>query len=483
MSRFTLILLLFASNAGADLTSQLNDVSGSSQFGIEQLALPRPTSEVNAIELQDSQYINSKTPSYQPGAKGQNSSVILKLDDRFDFKSGLGANLKITNEYSADENWNYLDVLDAHADMKIGDNSRISAGRKLYTWSDFDTEWDLGIFQPRYTENGLRPKQAGFTGAFYDVQNDHLAFTAAAMPVFIPDLGPHFSVQNDELVSKNPWFYTPPAHFELTDTNPPTLGNIHYTVADHDALQYASHPGAASKVEFHQGGYSSRVAYAYKPINQYVVSFPSNHAMVVPSSGGDYMMISVTPRVVYERVTSVDQKLESGAWTFSGGAAYDSPVKDSGVDSSTSQQLSDAWIVSGSISRRLEDAGPTASSVEVGFLKVNGGDADASGRFAGDGSIFGRRFQYYEAYLLSLKEEFRTGLRFPLDTQARLIYDRMQGGGVVSLSSGMNLSRSFRADLELDFLGLLTSNAPINDGFLSYFRANDRVGLGMSYVF
>lgn len=35
----------------------------------------------------------------------------------------------------------------------------------------------------------------------------------------------------------------------------------------------------------------------------------------------------------------------------------------------------------------------------------------------------------------------------------------------------------------LDFLGLMAGSSPVNEGFFSRFRSNDRVGLGMSYVF
>ncbi|NJL25261.1 MAG: hypothetical protein HC902_08835 [Calothrix sp. SM1_5_4] len=56
-------------------------------------------------------------------------------------------------------------------------------------------------------------------------------------------------------------------------------------------------------------------------------------------------------------------------------------------------------------------------------------------------------------------------------------------GGVVSLAAGMNFTRELRADFELDILGLLEKSAQVKDGFFSAFRANDRVALGVSYVF
>ena len=63
------------------------------------------------------------------------------------------------------------------------------------------------------------------------------------------------------------------------------------------------------------------------------------------------------------------------------------------------------------------------------------------------------------------------------------LYDRKQNGGLFRLSSGLNFSRELRVALEMDFIGLLSTDAEVEGGFLSTYRANDRVGLGMSYVF
>ena len=57
-------------------------------------------------------------------------------------------------------------------------------------------------------------------------------------------------------------------------------------------------------------------------------------------------------------------------------------------------------------------------------------------------------------------------------------YDLVIRGGTIGSATG-----SFRADLEVDFLGLFGGPAEIDDGFLALYRANDRVGLGLSYVY
>jgi hypothetical protein len=54
---------------------------------------------------------------------------------------------------------------------------------------------------------------------------------------------------------------------------------------------------------------------------------------------------------------------------------------------------------------------------------------------------------------------------------------------MVAFNTGLLLTQKLRAEFEADVIGLLTSDAPIKDGFFDEYRANDRVSLGMSYVF
>jgi hypothetical protein len=116
-------------------------------------------------------------------------------------------------------------------------------------------------------------------------------------------------------------------------------------------------------------------------------------------------------------------------------------------------------------------------------LKVHGGDANDSGALAGPKTLFERRFQFYEAYLFGVREKFNLGWRYPIETEARVVYDRMQGGGLVAVNVGARILNNLRAQVEADLIGLLISNAAINDGFIDEYRANDRFGLGVSYAF
>jgi hypothetical protein len=85
--------------------------------------------------------------------------------------------------------------------------------------------------------------------------------------------------------------------------------------------------------------------------------------------------------------------------------------------------------------------------------------------------------------MVELVKPWRGLWRRPLTTGLRALYDRRQNGGVFSFESGMELGEGWSADLQIDFLGLFAGRAEVTDGLLSTYRANDRVALGMSYVF
>ncbi len=443
--------------------------------------LPRETSPANPsllkgfLKLETDEYINAGETYFRSGAQGSNVSTTLALANDLRLSPTGTARLALSDQYSVSERWNYLNVNEAYVTYHQGD-AHLSAGRKLDNWAEWEKTWKQGVFEPRYTQNRMHPEMAGLTGVFFSNHNGPWAVTVGALPINIPEFGPHFSVQDDKFVSPNPWFQAPASEFRYQNVNT----ELHYSLQQPRLSDIVEKAGAIAKSEYHSGAWLGRVTYAYKPAPQLAIGFPSDGLYQLP----DYPKITIHPRVIYDRVANADVVYERGRVSASASLGYDNPEDDKGPAAWTSQVVSPAWIYSGHVALQLEDSGPHAARVEAGFLKVLGGYARDSGGLADDRSKFDRRFQYYEAYLVGYQREFRLGLASPFGTQVRVIYDRMQRGGVFNLNLGYPLSKSWRADFGLDLLGLLDDGqAPIRDGFLSVFRANDRVGLGVSYVF
>src|SRR5690606_38912628 len=97
-------------------------------------------------------------------------------------------------------------------------SSNIWIGRHRHNWSSADEFWSIGTWQPRFRWNYLEPEQNGFTGFFYsnnlsDQTSLHL-FTSA---LFVPDLAANYREEDGRILSKSPWFKTPPPVVDFFD--------------------------------------------------------------------------------------------------------------------------------------------------------------------------------------------------------------------------------------------------------------------------
>ena len=94
--------------------------------------------------------------------------------------------------------------------MPLSDNSNISLGRKKYDWTELDRVWSLGLWQPRYAIDALRPEDQGLTGLFYDYKTENFQFLAFASGLFIPTMGPEVREEDGAIKADNRW-YRPPS--------------------------------------------------------------------------------------------------------------------------------------------------------------------------------------------------------------------------------------------------------------------------------
>ncbi len=434
--------------------------------------------ETSSLGFHSSQYVSSGESSFSRNANSNNSSFVF-ADERSDkIRGPFTTHLNIKDEFSPSEDWNYFDVYEAYAKVTLPENSSVSLGRKRMRWNEWEENWGVGIIEPRYVEDKMHPQFAGLTGLFAETKGKSTSGTIALLPVYVPDFGPHFYVRDDVFYSANPWFIAPsPAY--VFNGQP---GDIHYMVNQPDTGKIISHPGIAAKVETTPTkSYLTRVSYAYKPIEQLFIGFPSNRVVVADDE--TFMQVEITPFVNYQRVLSNDHIYKYKMWTFSAGWMHEDLLLDTPPSNWTYQTGGEAWVFHTGASVFLEPEGPTATRLEFNYLNVNGGDERDQGRFAGDKSLFERRYQYLNAVSLSLKKSFRRGFKRPIDTNSKVIYDQAQNGGCVSLSVSQSFARNWRAGAQVDVLGVFGENARVRDGFLSNYRANDRVGVEMDYVF
>lgn len=441
---------------------------------LSAISAARTAADTTALRLHNSQYVSSGTAFYREDAAANNASFSVHVQRDKRWRKSLGAKFNVKNEYSASENWNYINVYQAHGHVRIPGGISAQAGRKIETWSSGEDEWRLGSFQPRYMQNKLRPETAGLTGLFVSSAAGSFVWTAGVLPVHVPELGAHFWVRDHKFTSRNPWFDPPAPSYKFRgETN-----DIHYSVDKPPVTEIMANPGAVAKVERSFASFGTRLSAAYKPVPQLLLGFPSLNRVVIGSTN-DYLDVAVTPEVIYHWVAGSDVWFRAGGWQFAGTVMHDRPVGNQLRDGWTSQTFDPAWIGTLSAARAVLDG---EAKVKLGFIKIEGGRGRDRGEFAGERSLFEGRFQYDEAYLAAVAVPVRRLLPRLLQTEARVVYDRVQNGGYVTLAAGYDINRDWRLDAEADVLGLL-GDGEGEDGFFSTYRANDRMGMGMTYVF
>ncbi len=115
--------------------------------------------------------------------------------------------------YSHRENYHYIRPYQLALKIPVLDGQWV-IGRHLVEWDWADSLWNRGLWQPFYREDALRAKQGGLIGIFREFSYRDVKFTLFGSPVFVPESGPAFRVENGQLKSNNPWF-TPPPNEEI----------------------------------------------------------------------------------------------------------------------------------------------------------------------------------------------------------------------------------------------------------------------------
>ncbi len=179
------------------------------------------------------------------------------LSNRFLFQ------IKMDYTYNWTEDYHYFRPYELNVQFERPEGIWIF-GRKKEKWDWADSFWNRGLWQPSYTDDALRPKWAGLTGIFrhFNYENGQIGLFGSF--VFIPDFTPPFENKKGELVSKNPWFISPPSG-KIGSTNIVPI----YKTQDPPLTDFLklSFSGRAS----YKGTY---IAYAYKPMNKIKLKSP-----------------------------------------------------------------------------------------------------------------------------------------------------------------------------------------------------------------
>jgi len=356
---------------------------------------------------------------------------------------------------------------------KASPNFRVTFGRKLEEWSKLDSEWGLGIWQPRFRWDYLRPQSVGLTGLHTGFRVKNVQTALMVSPLFIPDRGAPLDFAGGRIHSMSPWTLNPPylANVFGRETEIRYSAEIPKT---QDVIQQWNVSGKV-RIGASDGVWVSS-AYAYKPMNQLLMSYKG---LLRNLPNDSYVEATLYPRVAYHHLASTDVGFSSSRWetwiSMLADMPNDTPVTGNLI---TSQVVSDAYVLSPSMSywfsgRKTKNGGEMTFS----YIKKFGKNPADVGEHEDGSSQFDSRYPFEDALVLSVKSPQISKITADL----KILFDAKNPGTIISTLVQYEPAKSWSLYLASDVLTSWTEEG--HNDFIQHYRANDRFMGGVTYVF
>jgi hypothetical protein len=361
-------------------------------------------------------------------------------------------------------------------------DTQVSVGRKIEFWSQADQDWRLGLWQPLYETDPLRPETQGLTGFFFKQKlGKDFELVAFASPIYIPSTGPEVQERDGGLISDGRWYRSPSSSFTLFGKST----RIAYALDIPEIEKLVNNQGWGMRLSSNSGGdgFWASLNYGYKPINDLVLQYKKN--LFLPEDDPQAGEVTIVPAVAYHQLYGGDfgYRFENGM-----------------VSASVLQDLPDAkgteapYLIQNpekmtAVALHSDFGLKTFISVEpiklsLNYLRITGGGIqDYDVNRTKQTPIFERRFDFVHA--ASVRGDM-TNQIFSRKLISGLKYTREfeQKGGIFNAELNYFPQTRLALIMGADFLGVDdASNDNKDSRFLNQFRANDRYYGGMSYVF
>jgi hypothetical protein len=448
------------------------------QQGTSILQVPVPADQTNKIQFygqlrfEDMQYMTT-LPEAPNLSQSQFLSAQISLvqesswiENAVDFGAGTFFS----------RNQSHIAVHELYTSPRT-DNFRVYVGRKLNAWSEMDREWNLGIWQPYFEIDALRPEAQGLTGVFFDVNRSDFQVLGFVTPMFIPSMGPDIREENGALVSDSRWYRSPSNQLDFTNKPIP----VSYSLSVPETSELVGHGGygAMGRVGNKDRGPWLVSSFGYAPVNSLLLKRNIRLPIADPNVG-----VIVSPEVTYHKVFSSDLGYTMGNVRATVSYLQDDPETRLPDMDWAIQKLDGIRAYSASLDWNVPQFLTRSVLLQVSYLKVDGGgiqDITADGT-SDSLNLFDQRLKFTNAVKVKVQGELARIFHRPLVTKFSWLYDRDQKGSMINSEFLFYPSQVWALVVGTDILGVDDENyKPSN--FLNEYRANDRVYGGMTYVF
>lgn len=429
------------------------------------------------LRLGTTSYFREDTQFFQKrGTKSQISDLVLALD--YEWHGVFDGAVNFKNRIAVEEQANYFMPKNLYAGWS-GKGWQFWMGRKWYKWSEADEQLQRGLYQGRFMNDKLRKDSHGLTGFFVENNWRNGSLLLFASPMFVPEFGPDHDIIGGDFYSPNPYFRPPSSSLEFLGVNTP----MKYRVINPAESEVVLNESFATRLEQNWGSWFARGSYAYKPMSQLLLAgqFLFQHTEV----GAQDIRVNVYPRVQYHHLSSLEAGFsEAGGLTTWMSYTYERPEQDDIPKEWTFQDTGRSGIFAAYIGHDLSAGPRERTHAYFSYSRVDGGDRPDAGEFTARETLFERRYQFYETVELGLQNGYWLLNKNKFSWSARAIFDFVQQGAVFLADASWSWGPQWQVYGMVDLLGIVDDErAQFADGFLGEYRSNDRVSLGVSYVF
>lgn len=368
---------------------------------------------------------------------------------------------------------NYIKVKELSYQFQTSEREFFTMGRHHQHWSELDSRWAFGVIEPTFEWNPLNRESLALTGVSWLRKEGHYSLSAFWSPLFIPDQGPSFEIDNEGRFSrKNPWFQTPPDSFRPFP-NATSDSKIQYRLERPPDSEIVSQSTLGASFEMNWSPQMlSRFTYFYKPMNQLGLSYRG--AYVLSTDEG---LVDILPQVTLHRLISGDFVWKSGIVEL--GLSYIG-------DQPTNNPIDPEWT-----NPRYQEAQIYSTYVQLNFrrqkwsfetLNVEGGEVIEVGDLASP-----VRAPISSRYPMTQALKIRHQLNLPLKGFQRVSWDtswtrsERNQFDLLQFRGTFHVNRRWQVYTDMQFVRAeaLTSEN-VND--VASFADNDRLMVGVAHA-
>lgn len=372
------------------------------------------------------------------------------------------------------------------------ENIKLSLGRKLEDWNHLDEFWELGIWQPRFRWDYLRPDEVALTGLNVELEQPFVKLTLFGSLLFVPERGVPVSNQNGSLISTSPWFISPPSNLVILSQTTP----LDYQLQIPTLSQLLFHPSLSGMLRIgdEMGPWLS-TAVAYKPMNQLLLAYNGYLPINGNSNSTDPAVVPIVARVIYHTLISAEAGFSSEVYSGWLSLLFDRPGKEvtPQLDSSwTLQTVSPSFAMSPAFEFHITDPNSNVMRVVMSYLYQTGGNAADTASGGGNAistgglSVFEPRYPFQNAVKFKGQLElpdFATFLQGMTIFSGSVLYDIRNVGMIITADAKYRPSPRWEYDLGVDLIGNDEALNTNPTDFIGQYRGDDRIRAGVTYVF